>query len=175
MRKIRHLTAFALFIFSVAAVSDSTDYADMSVSELREKATEIHPSGLYMLATKLFSGGQKDEAVTWFYIGQLRFRYYLKANPNLDKSGDPALFSSLQYVVGTEINEYAGGSPDDWVCAVEKALEWDAANPNLFSPKEINEAAYLESVTGLKELAEYVKENKELIRKERTNNGLENR
>ena len=74
----------------------------------------------------MFREGKKDEAVFWFYVGQLRYRFHLKANPNMDPSGDPALFSSLSATVGKTINEYAGGNVKDWVKAIDRALKWDA-------------------------------------------------
>ena len=52
-----------------------------------------HPSVYYGYAARLFREEKKDEAVFWFYVGQLRYRFHLKANPNMDPSGDPALFA----------------------------------------------------------------------------------
>src|SRR5690349_19842431 len=66
-----------------------------------------HPATYYMLAGRLFKDGDKDEAVFWFYLGQLRYRFHLAVATNLDPSGDPALFGSLSEVVGRPLNEYA--------------------------------------------------------------------
>jgi len=84
-----------------------------------------HPSAYYGYAARLFREGKKDEAVFWFYVGQLRYRFHLKANPNMDPSGGPALFSSLSATVGKTINEHAGGNVKDWVKAIDQTLKWD--------------------------------------------------
>src|SRR2546430_14660952 len=73
-----------------------------------------HLLAYYGYAARLFREGKKDEAVFWFYVGQLRYRFHLKANPHMDPSGDPALFSSLSATVGKTINEYAGGHRQAW-------------------------------------------------------------
>src|SRR5580765_4898046 len=41
-----------------------------------------HPSVYYGYALNLFDQGKKDDAVFWFYAGQLRYRFYLNANPD---------------------------------------------------------------------------------------------
>lgn len=83
------------------------------------------------LAAALFKDAStKQEALFWFYVGHLRYRYYLAANPNLPRDGEPALFASLSEVVGHPINEFAGGKPDVWIAEINRALEWDAAHDN---------------------------------------------
>ncbi len=44
-----------------------------------------------------------------FNAGQLRFRAYLAANPSVDPSGAPALFSAIMETLGPPINGYAFG------------------------------------------------------------------
>ena len=69
-------------------------------------------------------------------MGSIRYRFYLAANPNLDPSGDPALFASLQAVIGQQINKYAGGDLKMWVAQIDRALAWDDANANDFTSKK---------------------------------------
>ena len=59
-----------------------------------------HPAAYYALAKRLFEEGQREEAVFWFYAGQIRYRAYMIGNPQLPRDGDPALFASLSEVVG---------------------------------------------------------------------------
>jgi hypothetical protein len=80
--------------------------------QIRRGIEGQHPAVYYVLAQKLFASGQKDEAVFWFYAGQLRYRFHLRATPGRDPSGDPALFASLSEVIGRPINEYAFGDLD---------------------------------------------------------------
>ena len=86
-----------------------TPISEQTVAELENGITNKHPSTYIILAQKLFVQGDKQNAVQWFYVGQIRYRAYLMANPDLDPSSDPALFSSLMSVVGTPLNEYIGG------------------------------------------------------------------
>ena len=146
-----------------------------SSSDLKEGIIGKHPSTYIQLAAQLLNDGKMDEAVKWYYVGQMRFRAHLKANPSLDKSGDPALYSSFKYVVGTPINEYAGGSPDDWVKLIEQAIDWNKKNPNNFTDKEKHPEIYSEIENNFQEFKTYVIENKDKIRKQRAENGLENR
>lgn len=147
----------------------------MSDEELTQKASELHPSAIYVLASKLFREGKKDDSVFWFYVGQLRYRVYLTANPDLARSSDAALFGSLNATLGQSVNEYAGADPDNWVKQIKRAKQWDADNSNKFSPKESNAAAYKHVLTGLDQLIDQIEKNKDFIREQRTKRGLENR
>lgn len=134
-----------------------------------------HPAAYYIYAKRLFEEGKKDDAVFWFYVGQLRYRIHLKANPKLDPSGDPAVFSSLSATLGKALNEYAGGSVKGWVAAMDRALKWDAENPNGFTSKEKFAKIYEENRAGLKELRDQVQKQAATIREQRKQAGLENR
>lgn len=167
--------ALTLLLAVGASTGLAAQPADLSVAELMQGIEAEHPSAYYTLATTLFErgGDARDAAVFWFYLGQLRFRYHLAANPDLPPSGDPALFASLSGVVGRPINEYAGGDPDAWVAAIDRALEWDAAHPNAFTPKDRDSAAYEENRSGLAELRDWISANKAQIRATREEAGLE--
>ena len=171
------LITFTLVLCQACATQQSSQnlYDAMSIEELKQNASELHPSGIYMLSGKLLKNGNKDDSVFWFYVGQLRYRVYLAANPNLDPSGDPALFGSLNATLGQSINEYAGGNPDTWVKQIEKAKKWDADNPNKLTPKENNALAYNQVLSGLDQMIKHIGQNKDSIRKQRAANGLENR
>lgn len=94
--KIKLFSLLILLFIVVSNPSFAADksFTDMSIAELKDHATSTHPAGLYVLTAKLLKEDKKNEAVFWFYVAQLRFRFYLAANPDLEKSGDPALFSS---------------------------------------------------------------------------------
>lgn len=155
--------------------SPQVGFNQMSIEELKKEATSIHPSGLYVLASKLFKSGKRDESVFWFYVGQLRYRFYLAANPTLSASGDPALFGSLQSEVGGPINTYAGGDPEFWANTMKKAREWDKLNPNHFTSKEQFQKEYHKVLQGMGTLISSIEDNKEIIRLQRIINGLKNR
>ena len=100
--------------------------AQLPEAEVEGKISASHPAVYYAYAKRLFAQGRKDDAVFWFYVGQLRYRFYLLANPQLPRDGDPAVMASLNATIGQSINEWAGGDPKSWAADIERALQWDA-------------------------------------------------
>jgi len=147
----------------------------LPAAEIEKALPNEHPASYYLYAGRLFSEGKKDEAVFWFYVGQLRYRFYLKANPKLDPSGDPAVFSSLSATEGKTINEYAGGSVKGWVKAIDRALKWDDETPNGFTSKKTFAEIYAQNHAGLKQMRDQLEAQADSIRAQRKKNGLENR
>jgi hypothetical protein len=80
----------------------------------------------YYAAEAMFKAGRKDEAVGWFYVGQIRGRLMAQLGPN---TSTPMVMPALQHVIGQPINGYAGGDLAKWVAAVDWAIAWDAQNP----------------------------------------------
>ncbi len=133
------------------------------------------PSAYYGYAIRLFDEGKKDDAVFWFYVGQLRSRFYLKANPSLHPGDDPAAFSALNATIGPTINGYAGGNVKEWGKAIDRALKWDAKMTNGFTSKEKFAAIYEENRAGLKKMRDQLESQADSIREQRKKAGLENR
>lgn len=146
--------------------------SNLSVAQLKDKIEDNHPAAYYQLAGKLFEEGKKDEAVFWFYLGQLRYRFHLTVAKNLDPSGDPALFASFSEVIGRPINEYAFGDIPKLAKTIDEVLAWDAAHPNGFTAKNGNEAALEGIRKGLAGLKDHVIQNEASIKAERKANGL---
>ncbi len=152
----------------------STDYMDQTPASIEAGIEAKHPVAYLVVATKLFQGGQKDEAVFWFHLGQLRYRTYLMARPKLDPTGDAALFSSLYSSIGPAINRYASADPGKLTKTIDRVLAWDDAHDDTFTSKRTY-AAERESVRkGLIELREYNFAQAEQIKTMRSANGLEN-
>lgn len=84
------------------------------------------------------------------------------------------LYYALRYSLGTPINEYAGQNVDNWARLIEEAYKWHSDNRNGFNPKASHKQIYQEIETSMIELRDYVLENKEEIRNQRTENGLNN-
>ncbi len=148
---------------------------EMAPADIEAALPNEHPATYYLYAGRLFGEDKKDDAVFWFYVGQLRYRIHLKARPGGNPSGDPALFSSLSATIGQSINEYAGGSVEGWVAAIDRALTWDEAHPDGFTPKDEFPDARAEIRKGLLSLREHLTQNSDQIREQRKANGLENR
>ncbi len=153
----------------------ATSPIEMDIPAMKATIASQHPAAYYELATRLFGEGQQDEAVFWYYAGQLRFRIHLACHPELKPDGDPAVFASLTEAVGRPINEYAFGDPPALAETIGKVLDWDAATENGFTPKSECTDAIAAQRAGLGELQDYVEGNADEIRRQRTANGLPNR
>lgn len=131
-------------------------------------------AGFYEKANEEYAAGNRDEAVTLFYVGQLRGRVVV-ACQNVPRDRDPALLASLNESVGRVMNEYAGGSPAGWAAAIDRALAYDSANPDPNAASAECRAERERQRTGLTELRDHILANVEQIREQRTANGLPNR
>ena len=151
------------------------DFNRMTPAQLKAGIEKQHPAAYYVLAGKLFAAGSRDEAVFWFYAGQLRYRFHLAANPKLEPDGDPALFTSLSEVIGRPINEYAFGDIDGLRATMEKVLEWDQKTDNAFTSKATHAEEWQSIRDGLGKLREMLPVRADEIRASRKKNGLENR
>lgn len=136
--------------------------------------TDKHPSNYITLAAAQFEEGNKQQAVKWYYVGQIRYRAYLKANPGLSPWDDPALFSSLTRTVGTPLNEYIGGDIDQWIQTIDEAIKWHNDHPDHFLDKESHRDIYAAVLADLEELKAHIDANRKEIILERAANGLEN-
>ncbi|HSQ32188.1 MAG TPA: hypothetical protein VLN49_20170 [Gemmatimonadaceae bacterium] len=153
----------------------TNDATKRTPEQLKKGIEDQHPTTYYILAQKLFESGKKDEAVFWFYAGQLRYRFHLLANPNLEPSGDPALFASFSEVIGKPINEYAFGDLKTLETTIEKVLTWDKETRNGFTSTKVHHAEWVKTRDGLDGLRTYVMQNGDAIRAQRKANGLPNR
>ncbi len=151
------------------------DPTKKSPAELERGIADAHPANYYVLAQKLFESGKRDEAIFWFYAGQLRYRFHLAAHPDLEPSGDPALFSSLSEVLGRPLNEYAFGDLKGLRGTIQRVLDWDERTANGFTSKTNFASAWKDTRAGLEKLRDDLRANAEEIRKQRKANGLANR
>jgi hypothetical protein len=79
----------------------------------------------YFAAEKMFAAGERDEAVRWFYVGQLRGRTVAALDPGASRS----VVDALQHIVGQPVNEYAGANKAGMVAAIDWAAAWDRDHP----------------------------------------------
>ena len=175
---LRRVTLVLLALVMAIAAQGSgpaDDLTKKTPEQLKKGIENQHPATYYILAQKLFESGKKDEAVFWFYAGQLRYRFHLLANPNLEPSGDPALFASFSEVIGRPINEYAFGDLKALDATLEKVLAWDEETANGFTSTKAHKAEWLKTRDGLKGMRKQVADNGDSIRAQRKANGLPNR
>ena len=164
------------FVLLWVLEASAQDPASLSIEQLRSTIENQHPACYYILAEKLFAAGKKDEAVFWFYAGQLRYRVYLLVNKDkLDPSGDPAVFASLSEEIGRPLNEYAFGDIPQFAKTIDSVLAWDHSHSNALTPREKYRSEYDQIVAGLTQMRDEVVRKADSIRKTRAANGLENR
>ena len=145
------------------------------MAEVEARLPSEHPAAYYTYALRLFREGRKDDAVFWFYAGQLRFRFHLNANPNIPLDRDPALMASLNSTVGQVINEYAGGDSKTFVAQIERVLKWDAETGNDFTSKDKYKTQWQEVRSGLSSLRAMIERDADKMRQQREEAGLPNR
>jgi hypothetical protein len=171
MRSALPVAFLALSLLKASAF----DPATLSIEQLKN-GIDQHPAYFYYLAKKLFAAGQKDDAVFWFYAGQLRYRVYLAVNKDkLDPNGDPAVFSALSEEIGRPINEYAFGDIPQLAQTIDAVIAWDQSHNNALTPRDKHKSQYDEIVSGLTQMRDQLLQQADSIRKTRTTNGLPNR
>ncbi|AMY08359.1 hypothetical protein LuPra_01556 [Luteitalea pratensis] len=158
-----------------APAPGTEDFNRLTPDQLKASIEKQHPAAYYVLAGKLFASGEKDEAVFWFYAGQLRYRFHLAANPDLPPSGDAALFASLSEVLGRPINKYAFGDVVQVTATIDKVLAWDGRTANGYTSKTTHAAAWKGIRDGLGQLRSHLVQSGDQIRAQHKQNGLENR
>src|SRR5436190_8055163 len=88
--------------------------ATAPVDSLVRDVERMHPMAMMLLAKRLFDNDRKDDAVFWFYEGQLRWRSLLQQNGSRAGGGpfsesESDRFGRLFETLGPDINGYAAG------------------------------------------------------------------
>jgi hypothetical protein len=157
---------------SFAGEGPSPAWATQTVAQLETGVEHKHPAVYTVIVKDLFERGHKDEAVFWFYLGQLRYRAYLAAHPNLASDNDPELFQAFMSETGPPLNEYAFGNIPALAATLTRVIAWDEAHPDDYAPKA--NKARADVVAGLKSLRANILEQKDSIRAQRAARGLPN-
>ncbi len=122
----------------------------------------------------MLQAGKKEEAVFVFYLGQLRYRTFLLANPGTIRR-DPTLFATLSQVTGKPINQYAFGDIPALARTIDAVLAYDTANPDTFSSPAGSAADHASVRDGLTAMKTKMLAEADRIKADRVKNGLENR
>ncbi len=125
-----------------------------------------HPADFYNSAASFYSKDAKYDAAFLFYLGQLRYRYYLGTHPDLPPDGDAAIFASLNSTIGFEINFFLGSHVNDYVTELDSVLAWDKRHDYRFYSKTKDPDKQKQILEGLIKLRKYITENKKLITEE---------
>ena len=174
----------AVLLAAAAAVSATplTQQAIEAVSNRKLPSKEIeanlpdsHPMAYLLYAVKLFKAGKQDDATLWYYVGQIRFKQYLLAHPDLPEKGDPALFEQANKAFGPAITDWAGGNIRVWLQQIRDALQWDADNPNNFTSKETYAAQLKQARDEVSATYDTIKRTQNAIKADRAARGLMDR
>jgi hypothetical protein len=105
------------------------------IKEITNAPASYAPPVLYLVSSILFEEGKKDDAMFWFYAGQLRGR--IDANICADKSARQAI-AVLNERFGTPINRYAFRDVAGLTNTVEKVLKWEQKTECKYDRRWIN-------------------------------------
>lgn len=142
-----------------------------SVEALAADIQREPPSAAFETTKALWEAGRRDDAVFFFYLGQLRFRARLLTNPKLDPSGEPALFNALMAMMGPPINQYAFGDIQKLVATIERVIAWDDNHADDYASSAARESVK----AGLRKMRDDVIAQQDEIRRTRSEKGLPNR
>ena len=135
-----------------AALDQNDILFKLSPAAIESQLPAEHPANYYLYAGRLMKAGDLPDALRWFYIGQLRYRVYLKAHPGEDSSA----FGALNQSLGRTLNKYGALHRDQWLAAIDGALAWDDAHDNAFTPKDQFASVYALQRAGLLKLKNFI-------------------
>ena len=147
-----------------------------TIEELKKEAFKIHPVSIFKLSGELWKEDKKEEALMWYYIGVLRYRIRLESIKNTDEyEGESHYFEKMEFETKPVFLEWAGGNPLQWAEQINKAIEWDNKNLNMYSSKMEHIEIYNTNIESMKQLIEALKETSDDILSQRKEQGFENR
>ncbi len=121
---------------TLKALRDTKGVARIEVIDSIAKSPEdFAPPVLYVLSSVLFEQDKKDEAVFWFYAGQLRGR--IDATICADKSARAAV-AEMNERFGPPINQYSFTNLALLTSTVERVLAWEEKTPCHYDRRWIN-------------------------------------
>jgi hypothetical protein len=106
-----------------------------TAERIEARPEDFAPPVFYALSRVLFDRGRKDEAMFWFYAGQLRARF--DANRCADISATEAV-AVLNREYGPVINQYAFKDIAKLEELIPRVVEWDRKTPYSYDHRWIN-------------------------------------
>jgi len=154
-------------------IEESSKY---TIEELKKEAFKIHPVSIFKLSGELWKEDKKEEALMWYYIGSLRYRIRLESIIDTEEyEGESYHFEKMEFETKPIFLEWAGGNPIQWAEQIEKAIEWDEKNINIYTSKSEYIDIYYASIDNMKKLIEKLKDTSDDILSQRKEQGLKNR
>lgn len=168
---LHRLALLSYIIWCLVALPDVTFAQSPRFPAGAEAASRLDPSVMMLKALPLLKTGSGEEAVFWFYAGQLRWRSRLRSHPDQDQTGEPAAFSALMETIGPQVNEWAFGDIPLLQRTIASVLEWDRLHPDVSVPATVAQSTR----SGLENLSVGIGRDADRIKRDRAANGLSNR
>ena len=176
--------------FSSGLASAKEDEFLATITRMKKDWDQLTFPELYVAAIRLYDLGYRKEAVYWFYSAQYRGRQFgiLPDQSKMGSIGSPG-FELLQaqnaffQLVGPYINGYAFGDMDGLVKVVERVQQEGRRIPDLqatfpgvtFRSKSEWQSANTDLADGMSKLISTLKEKKDDIKRQRVQQGIEDR
>jgi len=96
---------------------------------------DAHPSAYFHYAERLYAEDDREEAITWMYVGRIRYLLHLHSNP-VGAGDDTEEFRKLTAAVLYPAMEWASNDIDMLIGRLDAALAWDAEHPNGYTPRD---------------------------------------
>ena len=174
--------------FSSGLASAKEDEFLVTITKMKKDWEQLTFPELCVAAIRLYDLGYRKEAVYWFYSAQYRGRQFgiLLDQSKMGSIGSPG-FELLQaqnaffQLVGPYINGYAFGDMDALLKVVERVQQQGRKIPDLqttypniaFRNKSEWESANTDLADGMSKLISTLKEKKDDIRRQRIQQGIE--
>ena len=147
---------------------------------------KVNIQTLFVLSNRLYDLKKKDEAIYWFYTSSFRrnvFKQTVNGNNHGTESGElTQAMDTYKKLLGEYVNGYALGNIDKNVeiCKTvvaenSKMKTLSIAYPNLKFDDTKLETAIKNAATDREEFIKYMLDNKDEIKKQRTQNGIDNK
>lgn len=169
------LLTIAVFLSTPAlAQLDPEEAATLPLAEVRSALPGSHPSSYFLYADRLNRAGQREEAMTWLFVGRIRYLLHLNANP-ADPEGETEVFTAMNGIVFHPAMEWAGGDIDMLVARIDAALAWDMEHPNGYTPRDSFSEQWEHARSDVEAIRDAFDGQRDYIRAERERAGLSNR
>jgi hypothetical protein len=139
---------------------------DSSVIEQVKKLDKKHPSKYFLAIGEAQKNAKYDDAAFLFYLAILRYKYYNKANPKYEASGDGALLASFKNMAGETVNIYLKTNIDNFVAVLKASRDYFANHDYPFYPRTKNPAEYDTAATIYNVLISDIETNRDKYRKQ---------
>jgi len=144
--KIANLLAAAALLMSVEGIAGQhtpPQAMEQPIENYRIDTAE-HPLRQLLDSQALWEANDRELSAYVYFVGQIRYRTYLMANPDLSKDRDLALHGSLTDQGDYRIFEWVRGlgTQAGLLDIIDQALRWHTENDDQLTPKSNNAQAH---------------------------------